>query len=59
MLVELKKGDVLLLNLVLDDLAVEEAFEALEELELSDNSVTVIERLGDNGGKSGSRALIA
>jgi len=43
---------VLLLELILDDWAVEEALERVEELELSNQSVAVIEALGQGRGES-------
>ena len=52
LLEELKEGHVLLFELVLDDLAGEESLERFKQLELSNDSVTVIEGLGQDRGQS-------
>jgi len=41
-----------LLKLVLDDGSVEESFEGVEQLELSNDGVAVVEALGEDGGES-------
>jgi hypothetical protein len=43
LLVELKKGNVLLFKLILDYWAVEKALEGVEKLELADDGVRIIE----------------
>lgn len=49
---KLQQGLLLLFKLVVDDLSLEEAIEAFQKLEFADKSVTVVERLGKNGGKT-------
>lgn len=49
MLVELKKSNVLLFELILDDWSVKKSLEGVKELELTNNGVGVIETLGEDG----------
>ena len=57
MFVELKKSDVLLLKLVLDDWSVKKSLEGVKELELTNNGVGVIETLGEDGSESSLELL--
>jgi len=50
---------MLALNVILDDGAVQEAFERVEELELADDGVAVVEGLGDDGSKAALQLLDA
>jgi hypothetical protein len=59
LLEKFKKSDVFALNVILDDRTVEEALKRIEQLEFSDNSVTVIERLGNDRGKTTFKFLNA
>lgn len=50
--VQLKKGDLFLFKLVLDNLSGEKTLKALKQLELSDKSVTIVEGLSENRGQT-------
>jgi hypothetical protein len=45
---QFKEGDLLALEFVLDDRAVEESFEGVKKLKLADDGVAVVEGLGED-----------
>ena len=55
--VELKKSNVLLFKLILDDWSVKKSLEGVKELELTNNGVGVIETLGEDGSESSLELL--
>ena len=57
MFVELKKSNVLLFELILDDWSVEESLEGVKELELTNDGVGVIETLSEDGSESSLELL--
>mmetsp|Transcript_20734 Transcript_20734/g.31851 ORF Transcript_20734/g.31851 Transcript_20734/m.31851 type:complete len:572 (-) Transcript_20734:732-2447(-) len=57
LLVQFEQSDVLLLELVLDDGAVKQSLEGVQQLELADDGVTVIETLGQDGGQTSLELL--
>lgn len=57
LLVQFQKSDVLLLKLILNVWSVEESFEGIEQLELSDDGVAIVETLSQDGSKSALELL--
>ena len=57
MFVELKKSNVLLFKLILDDWSVKKSLEGVKELELTNDGVGVIETLGQDGSESSLELL--
>jgi hypothetical protein len=56
---DFKQSLLFLLELIMDNLSLQKAVKALKKLEFADESVTVIERLGKNGGKTSLLLLSA
>jgi hypothetical protein len=57
LLEEFKEGNMLALDVILNDGAVEEALKGIEQLELANDGVAVVEGLGDNRGETALKLL--
>jgi len=57
LLKEFKKSNLLLLKLILDDWSFKKSIKGIKKLEFSGNSITIIETLCKNRGKSSLKLL--